>query len=248
MHQVKKLASAVDNGKPISFWFYHPDGSVPVYLTKGQLECLHAGKPLKFGKRQLAYMKTQGGFLGALFKLIGPAVKLIAPVAKTLAPAVANGALSGAASYGANKLLRKAAGDEHSAKRSGRGIYLKPYGGKGFELKPYRGGNVTVELTPEEINSMLSGNKKTGGFLPVLASLAASLLPTLLGSSLSQSEINKAKDVILSTSSQGSKKKAQERLDQMTRKYGSRLLGKLFGLPGNKVLVLGDIPLLNVLF
>ena len=73
--------------------------------------------------------------MGALFKLIGPAVKLIAPVAKTLAPAVATGALSGAASYGANKLLRKAAGDEHSAKRSGRGFYLKPYGG--FELKPY---------------------------------------------------------------------------------------------------------------
>ena len=93
-------------------------------------------------------MKTQGGFLGALFKLIGPAVKLIAPVAKTLAPAVATGALSGAASYGANKLLRKAIGDE----RRGRGFYLKPYGGRGFHLKPYQGGNVTLELTPEEIN------------------------------------------------------------------------------------------------
>ena len=43
----------------------------------------------------------------ALFKLIGPAMKLMAPVAKTLAPAVATGALSGAASYGANKLLRR---------------------------------------------------------------------------------------------------------------------------------------------
>ena len=96
----------------------------------------------------LSYMKTQGGYLGALFKLIGPAVKLIAPVAETLAPAVATGALSGAASYGANKLLRKATGDDNSVKRSGRGFYLKPYGGRGFELKPYRGGNVTVELTP----------------------------------------------------------------------------------------------------
>ena len=153
-HQLKKLASAVDNGKPISFWFYHPDGNVPVYLTKGQLEGLHAGKPLKFGK-------TQGGFLGALFKLIGPAGKALAPVAKTLGPAVATGALSGAASYGANKLLRKATGDD--AKR-GKGYHLKPYGGKGFQLKPYQGGNVTVELTPQEINSMLSGNKKTGGF------------------------------------------------------------------------------------
>ena len=211
-HQLKKLASAVENGKPISFWFYHPDGNVPVYLTKGQLEGLHAGKPLKFGKRQLAYMKTHGGFLGALFKLIGPAVKLIAPVAKTLAPAVATGALSGAASYGANKLLRKATGDDNSVKRSGRGFYLKPYGGRGFELKPYRGGNITVELTPEEINLFLStanrkGNKKTGGFLPLLASLAASLLPTLLGSGLTRSEINTAKDVILSTASQGAKKR-----------------------------------------
>jgi hypothetical protein len=119
-------------------------------------------------------------------------MKLIAPVAKTLGPAVATGALTGAASYGANKLLRKAAGDD---KRRG----------KGLELKPYKGGNVTVELTPNEINGLISSTKykKTGGFLSLLASLAASLLPTLSGSGLSKSEINNAKDVILSVASQG---------------------------------------------
>ena len=244
--QIKKLASAVDNGTPVSFTKYSVTGNVPVYLTKGQLEGLTAGKPLKFSKKQLMHMKTQGGFLGALFKLIGPAMKLIAPVAKTLGPAVATGALSGAASYGANKLLRKAAGDDKSR---GKGLELKPYG-KGLELKPYKGGNVTVELTPDEINGLISTtrSKKTGGFLPLLASLAASLLPTLLGNGLSKSDVNTAKDVILSVASQKGEKKAQQRLDQMTQKYGSGLLGKLFGLPGNKVPVLGDIPLLNVLF
>ena len=190
-------------------------------------------------------MKTQGGFLGALFKLIGPAVKALAPVAKTLGPAVATGALSGAASYGANKLLRKATGDD--AKR-GKGYHLKPYSGKGFHLKPYQGGNVTVELTPEDINSMLSGSKNTGGFLPVLASLAASLLPPLLGSGLSSRDMDSAKDIILSTATQKSKTKAQQNLDRMTKNYGSGLLGKLFGLPQGKVPVLRDIPLLNVLF
>ena len=136
------------------------------------------GKRLKFStKKQLMHMKTQGGFLGALFKLIGPAMKLIAPVTKTLGPAVAAGALSGAASYG-------------------------------LKLKPYRGGNATLELTPNEINGLISStkSKKTGGFSSLLASLAASLLPTLLGSGLSKSEINTAKDVILSVASQKGKK------------------------------------------
>ena len=96
---------------------------MPVYLARGQLEGLTAGKPLKFSKKQLMHMKTQGGFLGALFKLMGPAMVLIAPVAKTLGHAVAMGALSDAAIYDANKLLRKAAGDDKS-----RGLSLSPTG------------------------------------------------------------------------------------------------------------------------
>ena len=68
-----------------------------------------------------------------------------------------------------------------------------------------------MELTPKEINGLISSTKfkKTGGFLSLLASLAASLLPTLLGGGLSKSEINTAKDVILSTASQGLRKKAR---------------------------------------
>lgn len=243
--QLKKLASAIDNGKPLTLTFYEPTGDVPVYLTKRQVEGLRTGKPISFSKRQLTYMKTQGGFLGALFKLIGPAMKAMAPVAKTLAPAVATGALSGAASYGANKLLRKATGDD--AKR-GKGFRLKPYSGKGFRLKPYSGGDVSIVFTPKDINSFMMGDKKTGGFLPILASLAASLLPTLLGSGLSKSDVDTARNIMLSTATQGSKTKAQQNLNRITEKYGSGLFGKLFGLPGGKVPVLGDIPLLNILF
>ena len=83
----------------------------------------------------------------------------------------------------------------------------------------------------------------------MLASLAASLLPTLLGNGLSTSEIAIAKNVMTRVASQKSKKNAQAELEKIARKYsGSGLLGKLFGLPENKIPVLGDIPLLNVLF
>ena len=102
--QVKRLASAVDNGTPVSFTKYSVTGNVPVYLTRGQLEGLTAGKPLKFSKKQLMHMKTQGGFSGAFFKLMGPAMVLIAPVAKTLGHAVAMGALSDAAIYNASPI------------------------------------------------------------------------------------------------------------------------------------------------
>ena len=181
--------------------------------------------------------------MGALFKLIGPALKAIAPAVKVAGPALTTGALTGAASYGVNKLLRKATGDD----KKGRGYRLKPYPtGSGYQLKPYRGGNVTVELTPNDINGLMT--KKTGGFLSLLASLAAGLLPTLLGNGLSKSKVATAKDIIHAVSSQKGKKKAQEKLNLMTEKYGKGLLGKLFNLPGNKVPVLGDIPLLNVLF
>ena len=226
--QIQKLKSAIENETPISFSSYGKKGNVPVYLTKGQLKGLESNKPIKFSKKQLGYMKVQGGFIGSLIKLIGPAIKALAPVAKAVGPVVATGALSGAASYGANRLLRKAVD------------------GKGFQLKPHTGGNVTIELTPCEINGLIK--KKNGGFLPILASIAASLLPTLLGNGLSRPQINDAKNIITRVGRQTSKKKAQAELDKIAQKYGSGLLGKLFGLPGNKVPVLGDIPLLNVLF
>ena len=70
--QVKRLPLADVNGTPVSFTKYSVTGNVPVYLTRGQLEGLTAGKPLKFSKKQLTHMKTQGGFLGAFFNLIGP--------------------------------------------------------------------------------------------------------------------------------------------------------------------------------
>ena len=243
------MASPIDNGTPVSFSKYSVTGSVPVYLTRGQLEGLRAGKPLKFSKKQLTYMETQGGFLGALFKLIGPAVKLMAPVAKTLGPAVATGALSGAARYDANKLLRKATGDDNSAGRRGRGLELEPYRGRGLELKPYRGGIVMVELTPNEINGLISStnSKKTGGFLSLLASLAASLLPTLLGEGLSKSEINTAKDVILSVALQKGKKgpTASRSSDS---KVWQQTAGKVVWPSWKQGASAGRYTLLNVLF
>lgn len=141
-------------------------------------------------------MWAQEGFLGTILKLIGPVVKAIALVAKAASPAVATGALSSAANYEANKLLRKAV--------------------DGFQLKPYTDGNVTVELTPCEINGLIE--KKKGGFLPMLASIAASLLPVLLGSGLSRSETSNAKNIIARVSRQMSNKNAQKELDEITRK------------------------------
>ena len=69
-----------------------------------------------------------------------------------------------------------------------------------------------MELTPKEINGLISSTKfkKTGGFLSLLASLAASLLPTLLGGGLSKSEINTAQDVIFKKGSRMSKPNASK--------------------------------------
>ena len=69
--QVKRLPLADDNGTPV-FTKYSVTSNVTVYLTRGQLEGLTAGKPLKLSKKQLTHMKTQGGFLGPFFNLIGP--------------------------------------------------------------------------------------------------------------------------------------------------------------------------------
>jgi len=236
--QVEKLARATELEKPISFSKYSKTGKVPVYLTRGQVDRLGAA-PIKFSVKQLQYMKSQGGFLGSLLKLIGPVFKAAAPVFRGAVAPLATGALTGAASYGAQRALKKAV--------DGKGLELKPYrNGRGLELKPYSGGNVSIELTPEDVNAIF--NKKQGGFLSLLASLAAGLLPSILGSGLSRKEMEAAKKLIFDVAKQGNKKKAQTKLEQLALKHGSGLLGKLFKLPNGKVPVLGDIPLLNVLF
>ena len=238
--QAKRLAQAVASGKPLTFTKYERTGDTPIYLTECQKNKLDG--PLRIGVKQLEHIRKQGGFLGSLLKLIGPALKVAGPAIKTIGkiagPAAATGAITAAANYGTRKALKG---------KRGRGLQLKR--GKGLRLKHYKGGNVTIELTltPEEVNAL--HDKKDGGFLGVLASLAASLLPTLLGNGLSSTEMTTAKDIIKRVGRhQLNKKNAQQELDLIAQKYGSGLLGKLFGLPGNKVPVLGDIPLLNVLF
>ena len=101
-----------------------------------------------------------------------------------------------------------------------------------------------MELKSKEINGLISSTKfkKTGGFLSLLASLAASLLPTLLGKGSSKSEINTAKDVFLSVALQKGKKGPTG-----SRSNDSKVW-QLFGLPGNKVPMLGDIPYSTVCF
>lgn len=244
--QLKRLQQRIEHEQPIEFTKYTTgEHTVPLLLTDGQLRNFGT-KPLKLSVKQMREMKKDGGFLASILKVLGSLGTKLLPALKVAGPALATGALTGAASYGANKILR-----ETIDKKKGKGLHLKPSRlahsrGKGLYLKPYRGGNVTIELTPCEVNSMLE--PKEGGFLPILASLAAGLLPTLLGSGLSSDEVDKAKKIITKVGMEGGKKKAQEKLNQVTAKYGKGLLGKLFKLPGGKIPVLGDIPILNMLF
>lgn len=99
-------------------------------------------------------------------------------------PILATGALCGAASYRVNRLLRKVI---HN---------------KGFELKPYSAS--CIKLTPYEINGLIE--YKDGGLLPVLASIAAFILPMMLGNGLTRFEIFTAKDVITTVGRLMSKK------------------------------------------
>ena len=122
--QAKRLAKAVKTGSPITFTKYDRKGNVPVYLTEAQVSRVSEGKPLNLGTRQLAHMKAQCGFLGALLKLIGLAAKVLAPAVNVAGPALATGALTGAANYGATKALKAASKGKH-----GRGLMLNPYKG-----------------------------------------------------------------------------------------------------------------------
>ena len=237
--QLERLQKHIESEEALGFTKY-TDGEfeVPVFLTDGQVKN-YGMKPIRFSVKQIRALKKDGGFLGAIAKVLASIGTKLLPALEVAAPALATGALTGAASYGATKALDAATGN----KKKGKGLYLHK---NSKPIKPYTGGNITIELTPSEVNSLLE--PKEGGFLPILASLAAGLLPTLLGSGLSSDEIKKAKKIILKPAMETDEKKAQQKLEELTEKYGQGLLGKLFKLPGNKIPVLGDIPILNMLF
>ena len=115
--QAKKLAKAYENGKGIT---------------------------IRMSSRQLKHnTKVEGGFLGLL---AGLAARALPMLAKTVLPALGVGALSGLASTGVSKAMKKG-GIVSQVETDGHGLYLKPYKGKGLKshgdgLYLKRGGNL----------------------------------------------------------------------------------------------------------
>ena len=97
-------------------------GGIPVSLTTMQdkrVSAANSGKGvnLEFSPAQIASMKREGGFLGAL-------LPLLARIAPALLKPLGIGALTGAAGFGAQGLLRK---------MTGQGLRLGPSSGRGFK-------------------------------------------------------------------------------------------------------------------
>ena len=131
--QVQKLARAIGKGEGLELRLSAVQlasgaGGIPVYLTATQdkrVSAVSAGKgvSLKFSPTQIASMKYEGGFLGAF-------LPLLAGIAPALLKSLGIGALTGAAGFGAQRLLRKV---------TGQGLRLGPPPSSGRGLKKKRG-------------------------------------------------------------------------------------------------------------
>ena len=124
--QVQKLARAVGKGEGLTLRLSAVQlasgaGGIPVSLTamqdKSRVSAVSAGKGvnLEFSPTQIASMKREGGFLGAL-------LPLLARIAPALLKPLGIGALTGAAGFGAQGLLRKMTGQGLRLGPSGRGL------------------------------------------------------------------------------------------------------------------------------
>ena len=133
--QVRKLARAAGKGEGLKLRLSAVQlaagtagaGGIPVSLTAMQDKRVSAassgkGVNLEFSPTQIASMKREGGFLGAL-------LPLLARIAPALLKPLGIGALTGAAGFGAQGLLRK---------MTGHGLRLgpPPSTGRGLKKKP----------------------------------------------------------------------------------------------------------------
>ena len=122
--QVRNLARAAGKGEGLKLHLSAAQltagaGGIPVSLTATQDKRVSAagsgkGVNLEFSPTQIASMKREGGFLGALLPLLAR----IAPEPLGI------GALTGAAGFGAQGLLRKV---------TGQGLRLGPSSGRGLK-------------------------------------------------------------------------------------------------------------------
>ena len=126
--QVQNLARAAGKGQGLTLRLSAVQltagaGGIPVSLTamqdKSRVSAVSAGKGvnLKFSPTQIASMKREGGFLGAL-------IPILARIAPALLKSLGIGALTGAAGVGAQSLLRKI---------TGQGLRLGPSSGRGLK-------------------------------------------------------------------------------------------------------------------
>ncbi len=125
--QVRKLARAAGKGEGLKLRLSAAQlapgaGGIPVSLTTMQDKSVSAansgkGVNLVFSPAQIASMKREGGFLGAL-------LPLLARIAPALLKPLGIGALTGAAGFGAQGLLRK---------MTGQGLRLGPSSGRGLK-------------------------------------------------------------------------------------------------------------------
>ena len=125
--QVRKLARAAGKGEGLKLRLSAAQlaartGGIPVSLTAMQAKRVSAassgkGVDLEFSPTQIASMKREGGFLGAL-------LPLLARIAPALLKPLGIGALTGAAGFGAQGVLRK---------MTGQGLRLTPPSGRGLK-------------------------------------------------------------------------------------------------------------------
>ena len=131
--QVRKLARSAGKGEGLKLRLSAVQlasgaGGIPVSLTTMQDKRVSAassgtGVNLEFSPAQIASMKREGGFLGAL-------LPLLARIAPALLKPLGIGALTGEAGFGAQGLLRKMTGQglrlaAQAPPSSGRGL-IKP--------------------------------------------------------------------------------------------------------------------------
>ena len=174
-NQIAKLRQAKQNGGVITLELSPEQigGQHELYLTNRQINKLRKGPArIQFSKTQMRAQK--GGFLGALLGLATKFLPKILPVLGTLGLSAASGAISGA--------THKATGG--GLKRAGGAVPL--YFGKGDItkvlgiVKKLEGNGMLQSGSCEQC--MTSIQEQKGGFLgTLLASLAGSLLPALLG-------------------------------------------------------------------
>ena len=143
--QVRKLARAAGKGEGLKLRFSAAQlapvaGGIPGSLTNMQDKSVSAansgkGVNLEFSSAQIASMKREGGFLGAL-------LPLLARIAPALLKPLGIGALTGAAGFGTQGLLRK---------MTGQGLRLGPPPSSGRGLKKNPLNNLKIEAAARKM-------------------------------------------------------------------------------------------------